>query len=98
MIASDEYRTAVHEAGHAVVGRVFGMLCGGATIERDEDGAAFAVTHDPHVTQWHYEQCARFIDIERLFRRRVYAYMAGAEAEIIFFGIARGAMETIAAR
>jgi len=30
------YSTAIHEAGHAVVGRVLGMTCGGASIVADD--------------------------------------------------------------
>jgi hypothetical protein len=30
------WRTAIHEAGHAVIGRVLGMVCGYATIIPNE--------------------------------------------------------------
>jgi len=33
--------TAYHEAGHAVIGRVLGMTCGGATIVPDYDACAW---------------------------------------------------------
>ena len=41
-------RTAVHEAGHAVVGRALGLLCGQATCGPDVEGeAGHAITANP---------------------------------------------------
>jgi hypothetical protein len=81
-----DYRVAVHEASHAVVGRRCGMLCGGVTIDPDEDGSAFSITADPHAIQWHYEQMGRFISPEKIMRRRILTFMAGSEAENLIFG------------
>ena len=40
--------TAIHKAGHAVVGRAMIMLCGGATIIADEDSAGHSITAGPY--------------------------------------------------
>jgi hypothetical protein len=34
---NDFRRTATHEAGHALIGRVLTLLCGGATIRPNHD-------------------------------------------------------------
>ena len=41
--ATQREHTAVHEAGHAVIGRVLGIPCGHATILADETGLATAL-------------------------------------------------------
>jgi len=48
--------TAIHEAGHAVVGRVLGMVCGDATIVPDcEKGeAGYSIICDPWATASKY--------------------------------------------
>jgi hypothetical protein len=48
--SADLYPAAVHEAGHAVIGRVTGMSCGKATIIADHDSAGHAVVKDPWQT------------------------------------------------
>lgn len=46
---SDKRRTAIHEAGHAVIGRVLGLVSGEVTIapDRDEDIAGISKIADP---------------------------------------------------
>jgi ATP-dependent Zn protease len=90
------YVTAIHEAGHAVIGRVLKQVCGQATIEPnlDEGEAGHAITADPHVTLGHWLD-----DLERwrgndalvsIMRGRILTYMAGRAAEEEFFGSCAG--------
>lgn len=88
------YSTAIHEAGHAVIGRVLGLSCGSATIiaNEAEDEAGHAVVYDPWKTasdwdQHLQEQWARGLAPSKAhgarsaFRGSIIARMAGAEAE-----------------
>ena len=78
---------AVHEAGHAVLGRVLTLVCGRATIERvtiqRDDSYGHAITHDPWATmsEWEKRGKVRFSQ-NAVWVARTIAYMAGAEAEI----------------
>src|ERR1700724_3994931 len=40
-------KTAYHEAGHAVLGRILTLVCDSATIKPDHDSAGTSLTHDP---------------------------------------------------
>jgi hypothetical protein len=75
-------RTAIHEAGHAVIGRVLGLTCGGATIVRDyaDRSAGHAITGDPHraIADWEARGRWRY---KSMFRAKIMALMAGSEAE-----------------
>lgn len=53
-----ERGTAIHEAGHAVIGRVLGMICGHATIIADEaEGeAGHTITADPHMIAYEWDK------------------------------------------
>jgi hypothetical protein len=53
---SDVLHTAVHEAGHAVIGRVLDMDCGPVTIVPDDDSAGHSITFDPWVTYERWEE------------------------------------------
>lgn len=44
VLVVDLHRTAIHEAGHAVIGRAMTMACGGATIVADDESAGHSVT------------------------------------------------------
>jgi ATP-dependent Zn protease len=99
----DTRSTAIHEAGHAVKGRVLRLTCGGASIvpNEDEEEAGHSLTADPWETFSHWDQT--FMEaIERgeqplkyrlarsAFRGRIIAYMAGAEAENELLGKCQG--------
>jgi hypothetical protein len=94
-------RTAIHEAGHAVIGRVLDLDCGPVSVEPDEDSTGHAVTADPWQTaaRWDREFFERAERDPRLFLQgrgprqyedavfaRALMLMAGAEAEIEFLG------------
>lgn len=87
--------TAIHEAGHAVIGRVLGMLCGGATIVRspEEGEAGHAITEDPYGTLDYWGATLRKYradEMRSIICGRIITVMAGAEAEAEILGKCRG--------
>ena len=89
-----EWGTAVHEAGHAVIGRVLKMLCGHATIVPDVDSTGHSITADPWVI-WEYwlDEVGIQRPIAMVFHFRMMTFMAGAEAERVVLGSCRGGDE-----
>ena len=87
--------TAYHEAAHAVIGRVLGLTCGHASISPAARTATrpyeagHAKIRDPWLTIWDWEQRERYRDARQAFRGTIIANMAGAEAEVEFFGQCR---------
>ena len=73
-------RTAYHEAGHAVAGRVLGMMCGRATIVPDFDAmeAGFTITEDPWKIDSAWETRGKYRASVSVFRGRIMSYMARA--------------------
>lgn len=92
---SDLSATAIHEAGHAVIGRVMAQACGGVTIEPDlsEWTAGYAVTADPWATMHAWDSAGRWRDFSSIVRGRIITYMAGRYAEEAFFGECAGGDE-----
>ncbi len=72
------YSTALHEAGHAVVARELGLVCGDVSIEPSEDELGYAVVVDP-VRNWERGDGPR----RPLMERHVMSLFAGGEAEIL---------------
>ncbi len=83
---SDDESTAVHEAAHAVIGRVLGMVCGGASIIPDNDFYGHAIAEDPYAIMWHWEQQGKFRMPDSVFLGCIITLMAGAEAEVELAG------------
>ena len=81
---------AIHEAGHAVVGRKLGMLCGHASIVEDDDSAGHSITADPYAIQYHWDRCGHFREFRSVLSGRVMTFMAGREAEIEIIGSGAG--------
>jgi ATP-dependent Zn protease len=81
-------RTAYHEAGHAVIARVLGILCGPASIQPDlaEGSAGHAIIGDTWETDARWEERGKFREHASVLRGRIMAVMAGAEAEAVFMG------------
>ena len=81
--------TAYHEAGHATIGRVLTLACGGATIKPDFDNLSrgCAITKEPYacLSEWERRGKVRFSDTA-VFHARIITYMAGVEAEIELLG------------
>jgi ATP-dependent Zn protease len=88
----DLLHTAVHEAGHAVIGRVLGMACGPATIVPDDDSEGHSITFDPWVTYecWEERGKSRGDDMHSIYIGRILTLMAGAEAERELLGTCNG--------
>jgi len=79
-------RTAIHEAGHAVIGRVLGLACGDVTIIADHNSNGHAILATPYAIEQAWEDCGKYRDIASAFRGRILAYMAGREAEEVILG------------
>ena len=78
--------TAYHEAGHAVIGRVLGMTCGGATIVPNYEAleAGHAITCvERSISDWDARGRWRWVS---MYRARIMVLMAGRESEIEVFG------------
>jgi ATP-dependent Zn protease len=89
------WHTAVHEAGHAVIGRVLKLDCGPATIVPDyeEATAGYAIFESRHVEELleHWEkQIGRYYNRSMAMRCRIISIMAGAEAECEVIGSCSG--------
>jgi ATP-dependent Zn protease len=84
--------TAYHEAGHAVIGRVLGLICGAATIIPDVENnqAGWAIIEDPWMIIADWEARGRYRDVRTVYRGRILANMAGAETEKEIFGRCHG--------
>lgn len=78
--------TAIHEAGHAVVGRAVTMLCGGASIVADEDSAGHSITADPYDVIAKWEEREKWREPASVYRGRIITLAAGAEAEVEILG------------
>ena len=100
---NDPWHTAIHEAGHAVIGRVLGMVCGGVSVipNEAEGEAGHAITADPNATWYQYEKqyfdqlrCGlrppKYRDFGPVMRGRIITYMAGAEAEHVLLNGSAG--------
>jgi ATP-dependent Zn protease len=76
--------TACHEAGHAVIGRVLGLLCGSATVVPDAVGFGCTTVKSPLATldEWDARGRSRFNgrDLRSIYRAYVMELMAGREA------------------
>lgn len=74
--------TAIHEAGHAVIGRVLGLICGSITINRNvaEGEEGHAIIADPYVIWGAWEKRGKFRVLDSVFRGRIMHTMAGEEA------------------
>lgn len=90
---NDLLHTAIHEAGHAVVGRVLDLSCGHATIVPDGDSAGHVITRPPlggTLERW-WDVCGIFHRGEdAAFRGSVIALMAGRLAEEECLGFCHG--------
>jgi len=97
--------TAIHEAGHAVIGRVLGLTCGPATIvpnqAKETAGVAIVQTVTKTASDWDqklYEYwrsgssgpAPKCRDHRSAFRAAILTHMAGAEAENVILGQNRG--------
>lgn len=89
---NDRHHTAIHEAGHAVIGRALTMLCGGATIRVDEEAgeAGHAITEDPFQIMAAWEEREKWREFGSVWTGRILTFMAGAEAEREILGGCQG--------
>lgn len=89
---TDRRSVAIHEAGHAVIGRVVGLPCGLASIVPDDDleceGRAIVGDADTAWNEWQLRE--KFRGHESAVRARIIAAQAGYEAEAEIVGQATG--------
>jgi ATP-dependent Zn protease len=83
--------TAYHEAGHAVIGRVLTLICGGSTIKLDLENlsAGCSITHEAWEAETEWDKrgkCSRRCFGGAAWRARIITFMAGAEAERVLLG------------
>lgn len=92
-----DYPTAIHEAGHAVIGRALGIVCGHVTIEADEESSGHSIIADPWeiLDQWwgrgpKVPGTRPHGTMESALRARAMSFMAGREAEVEIIGECQG--------
>jgi ATP-dependent Zn protease len=78
--------TAIHEAGHAIIGRALGLVCGHVTIREDKDSSGHSVCADPYDIWRAWEDRGKYRDMDSVLRGRIISLMAGREAEIECLG------------
>ena len=80
---NDRLHTAIHEAGHAVIGRVLGMVCGDASIivDEDEGEAGHSICADPYEVFDAWDKREKWRPMASIWRGRILSFMAGREAE-----------------
>lgn len=90
----DARHTAIHEAGHAVIGRVLTMVCGDASVVADDDSAGHSVTADPMMILDAWDRRGKWrgdgMGTRSVFVGRILTLMAGAEAEEEILGRCEG--------
>jgi hypothetical protein len=76
-------KTAYHEAGHAVIGRVLTLPCGEASIKRNyaERTEGHSITPSPHACEWAWEKRGKVRGDNAVWHARIITLMAGAESE-----------------
>ncbi len=89
---NDINHVAIHEAGHAVIGRRLGLGCGPVTIKPDENEGAAGIcfTEDPYDTQVTWWERDRYRKFGTVLLGRALMQMAGAEAEAECLGHCEG--------
>ncbi len=88
----DPGSTAIHEAGHAVIGRALGLTCGSATIvpNEAEGEAGHHIVARPDRIQYDWDKRGKYRESDSVFIGRILTFMAGAEAETELVGRCAG--------
>jgi hypothetical protein len=81
-------RTAHHEAGHAVIGRVLTLVCGYATIVPNyaENESGHSIAEDPLICCSEWERRGKVRADNAEYHARLITFMAGKEAADICLG------------
>ncbi|MFC5504238.1 hypothetical protein [Bosea massiliensis] len=92
MILNSKRATAVHEAGHAVIGRVMAQECGEVTIIPDRSAmtAGYSITGDAWSTIHAWDQAGRWREYRSITIGRIITLMAGRHAEEELRGVCQG--------
>jgi hypothetical protein len=86
MTRDTDYPRAVHEAGHAIIGRVLDMTGAAVSICGPKDFAQSAVKTEIQTTQQRWNYRGRFRNRACVEHARILTFMAGSEAESMFCG------------
>jgi hypothetical protein len=81
---------AVHEAGHAVIGRILGLLCGHVSIRPNDRSAGRAITNGPLEILDAWEKAGRFRKSDSVYSGWIMTSQAAAEAEAEILGTCSG--------
>jgi hypothetical protein len=82
---------AVHEAGHAVIARAFGVFGGRAGLKDTENGVAgFAATAAEDTLPTIWARRGKFRTPEAAIRAMIIIEASGAEAEELFYNLQHG--------
>jgi hypothetical protein len=57
------------------------LLCGHATVKRDDDSSGHAITADPHECEAEWEKRGKVRGVNAVWHARIITFMAGAEAQ-----------------
>src|SRR5580704_2363525 len=81
-----DYHVAVHEAGHAVIGRGLGLVSGGASIIENEYSRGRSEIYHPNVTRGAWDEQGKCRHPRLAVHGAILATMAGEEAETVILG------------
>src|ERR1051326_278687 len=81
--AEELYATAIHEAGHAVIGRVLEFRCGKSSIRVRGKTSGYSMIPEPlqAVGDWENRWAKYHRDLDAAYRARIMIQMAGRAAE-----------------
>ena len=90
--ANSERHTAIHEAGHAVIGRVLSLVCGETTIVSDHVAghAGYSITEDHYECEAAWRSVGKWREQNAALHARIMTFMAGSEAEVELLGSSEG--------
>jgi ATP-dependent Zn protease len=81
--AEELFATAIHEAGHAVIGRILDFRCGKTSIRMRGKTSGYSIIPDPleATDDWEKRWGKYYRDLNVAYRARIMVQMAGRAAE-----------------
>jgi len=87
---NDRNWTAYHEAGHAVIAYILGLMPKSVTAKEDHDSAGHCTIPDMWEVAAAWERNGKWRDPLSIVRCRILSYMAGRETEVEILGGCQG--------